>query len=136
MRRVTNTTKMSERSRRASSWTDYSSCRATRAWTKNSSAPSARVSRPRIKREYRYAASSIVLGSDAWLRKMPRGAPRHDSSRPDYSQSAQVRMLESGAERSALGAPLRSGRHGISPRWLEFSGSKYVNAESHEQTNK
>ena len=41
----------------------------------------------------------IVLGSDALLKKIPRVAPRHVSSRPDYSW-----MLESRAEQSALRA--------------------------------
>ena len=33
-------------------------------------------------------------------------------------------MLESGAERSALGASLRGARHSSSRRWLEFSESR------------
>ena len=45
--------------------------------TKKISAPSARLSWLRIIREQ--AASSIVLDSDAWLRKRPREAPRHVS---------------------------------------------------------
>ena len=41
------------------------------------------------------------------------------------SQSAQARILESGAERSALGASRRGARHSTSLHyWLEFSESK------------
>ena len=90
--------------------------------TKKSSAPSARISWLRIIQEY--AAGSIVLGSDAWLIKMPREAPRRVFSRPDYNNSAQARMLESRAERSALSASLRGARHSSSRRCLEFSKSK------------
>ena len=44
-------------------------------------------------------------------------------------------MLESRAERRALGASLRGARHSSSRRWLEFSESKKLSAESHEQIN-
>ena len=46
----------------------------------------------------------IVVGSDGWVKKVPSEAPPHVSLRSDYSQSAQAWMLESRAERSALGA--------------------------------
>ena len=56
------------------------------------------------------------------------------------SQSAQARILESGAERSALGASRRGARHSTSLHyWLEFSESKDVpvtTAGSREHTNK
>ena len=43
-------------------------------------------------------------------------------------------MLEPRAEQSTLGASLRGARHNSSRRWLEFSESKDLTAESHEQT--
>ena len=46
-------------------------------------------------------------------------------------------MLESGTERSVLGASLCDARHSSSGRrWLEFTESEDLTAESHEQTNK
>ena len=45
-------------------------------------------------------------------------------------------MLESRAERIALGASPRGVRHSSSRRWLDFSESKNLTAESHEQINK
>ena len=44
-----------------------------------------------------------MVGADAWLKKIPSEVLPHVSSRPDY-QSALAWMLESRAERSALGA--------------------------------
>ena len=48
----------------------------------DSSAPSARLSWLHIMREYT-EQQLIVLGSGALLKKIPREAPRHVSSRPD-----------------------------------------------------
>ena len=74
--------------------------------TKTSSTPSARLLWLRIIREYTMAAAAssrtyeiiVVVGWDAWLRRVSREAPRHVSSWPEYSQSAQAWMLESTAE--------------------------------------
>ena len=76
-----------------------------------------------------------MLGLDACLKEIPREALRHVSSRPDQSQSAQARMPESRAERSVLAVSLRGARHSSSRRWLVFSESQNLAAESHEQAN-
>ena len=51
-----------------------------------------------------------MVGSDAWLKKIPSEAPPHVSSWPDKSNSAK------GTRRGA--------RHSSSRRWLEFSKSE------------
>ena len=102
----------------------------------------------------------MVLGSDAWMNKhhvkrhgtslrgqtrvnqrrlgcMSRGNSLSDELEISSVLGAQAEwMLESSAERSALGASLSGARHSSSRRWIQFSDSKNLTAESHnEQTN-
>ena len=77
-----------------------------------------------------------MIGFDMLGSKKCHVKRRGKSLRGQTSQSAQAWMLESRAERSAFGASLRGARHSSSRRWFEFSESKNVTAESHEQTNK
>ena len=76
---------------------------------------------PRDQKEQRTQGASFVATyhtrvrsqrqSSCWAR-MPREAPGQIFSRPDcHEQSAQARVLESGAERHALGVSLRGARH-------------------------
>ena len=102
--------------------------------TNKSSAPSAGLSWRRLVREYTHSSkqqSVIVLGSIAWLKQIPREAPQHFSSRP-----AQARMLESGAERSALRASLGGARHSSSPHvvyiFLRRKLLDHTNKRSHD----
>ena len=103
MRWTTNTTTMRERSRRGLGPRDQEEQRTQRA---------SFVVTYRTTRAHTAAAKAgiIVLDADAWLKKIPREAPRQVSSRPGWSKSTQAWMLESRAERSALVVSLRGAR--------------------------
>ena len=141
VRWITNTTTTSKRSRRASPRTD-DSCRATQArtWRPIRAAHPARVFRGHLSYE---STQQAAQQSSCWARMLVREkchVKRIGTSlfaaRLLYGQSAQARMLESGAKRSALGASLRNARHSSSRPWLDFFVSTDITAASHEQTNK
>ena len=82
----------------------------------------------RIMREDTQSSSSRA-GLGCFVEKTPREAPRHVSSRPDYSLSVGLDARVQGrAKRARRGAERSSSR-----RWLKFSEPKNLTAESHGQ---
>ena len=139
MRWTTNTTTMRERSHRASPQPDYVQLAVDRRGLGPRDQEERRTQRESFVatyilyiREYIHTAAAVShrAGFGCLVEKKTRGALRHVS----VSGGSDARMLESGAERSALGASLRGARHSdrSSRLWREFSNflsPKHLTAE-------
>ena len=107
-------------------------CAGSDLENKESSSSSARLSWLRIvSRESTHSSSSRARLGCFVEQKILREAPRHVSSRPDQSLNVGLDARAQGRAKSTRRGAGRSS----SPRWLEFSESKNLTAESHEQKN-